>query len=87
LGLSSESSLPQEPRLPSLSTQARQQAVITAREFTIPQGPGSAAHIPLLKRAVVLALNWHAGLSFDAIAIKLNINAQMARRIVNWAKV
>ncbi|RPB03839.1 hypothetical protein L873DRAFT_102402 [Choiromyces venosus 120613-1] len=52
----------------------------------MPLGPGSATHIPLLKRAVVLALNWHAGLSFDEIVIKVHINAQTVRRIVNWVK-
>ena len=50
-------------------------------------GPGSASRIPLLKRAVILALNWHAGLSFDAIAVKVHVNARTAGRIVNRAKV
>ena len=53
----------------------------------MPQGPGSASRIPLLKRAVILALNWHAGLSFDAIAVKVHVNARTAGRIVNRAKV
>jgi len=53
----------------------------------MPQGPGSSSHIPLLKRAVVLALNWHAGLSFETMAIKVHVNARTARRIVNRAKV
>jgi len=57
--------------------------IICARELTMPQGPGSSSHIPLLKRAVVLALNWHAGLSFETIAIKVHVNARTARRIVN----
>ena len=38
------------------------------------QGPGSAACILVLVRAVISALNWHAGLSFDAIAIKVHVN-------------
>ena len=45
----------------------------------MPQGPGSATRIPLLKRAVVLQLNWHAGLSFDAIAVKVHVDARIAR--------
>ena len=53
----------------------------------MPQGPGSATRIPLLRRAVILALNWHAGLSFDAIAVKVHGNSQTARRIVERAKV
>ena len=73
--------------VPWLQTQARQRAAIPAREFTMPQGPGSATGIPLLKRAVILALNRHAGLSFDAIAVKVHGNSQTARRIVEQAKV
>ena len=53
----------------------------------MPHGPGSASHIPLLKRAVFLALYWHTGLSFDAIAVQVHVNARTAMRIVNPAKV
>ena len=70
-----------------LQTQTRQRAAIPAREFTMPQGPGSATRIPLLKGAVILALNWHAGLSFDAIAVEVHVNSRTARRIVERAKV
>ena len=79
--LSLRSSLPQEPRprLYWLQTQARQRAATTATEFTIPLGHGSATRILLLKRAVVLALNWHTGLSFDAITIRVPLNAETAR--------
>lgn len=38
------------------------------------RGCGSAIHVPLLKRAV-LELNWHAGLCFDAIAIKVHVKS------------
>ena len=51
------------------------------------QGPGSATRIPLLKRAVIVALNWHTGLGFDAIAVKVHVNSWTARRIVERAKV
>ena len=53
----------------------------------MPQGPGSATRIPLLKRVVILALNWHAGLSFDAIGVKVHVNSRTARRIMERAKV
>ena len=79
--------VPQEPTVPWLQTQTRQRAAIPAREFTMPQGPGSATRTPLLKRAVILALNWHAGFSFDAIAVKVNVNSWTARRIVERTKV
>ncbi|KAG0131562.1 hypothetical protein HOY82DRAFT_646266, partial [Tuber indicum] len=52
----------------------------------MPQGPGSATHVPILKRAVVLALNWHAGLSFKVIAEKVKVNEGTVRRIVKRAK-
>ena len=39
----------------------------------MPQGPESANHIPPLKRAVVLALNSHAGLDFDAISVSKHL--------------
>ena len=79
--LSPRSSLPQEPRLRLywLQTQARQRAATSATEFAIPLGYGSAPRIPLLKRAVVLALNWHTGLSLDAITIRVHLNAETAR--------
>jgi len=66
-----------------LSALARQRAansltnkpkIIPVREFEISQVPGPAADIPILKRAVILALNWHAEVSFDAITIKVHIN-------------
>ena len=53
----------------------------------MPQGPGSATRIPLLKRVVILALNWHAGLSFDTIEVKVYVNSRTARRIMEWAEV
>ena len=72
--------------VPWLQTKTRQRAAIPPREFTMPQGPGSAPRIPLLKRAVILALNWHAELSFDAIAVKVHGNSRTARRIGNGQK-
>ena len=53
----------------------------------MPQGPVSATRIPLLKRAVILTLNLHAGLSFDAIAVKVHGNSRTAGGIVERAKV
>ncbi|RPA96724.1 hypothetical protein L873DRAFT_1811090 [Choiromyces venosus 120613-1] len=53
----------------------------------MPQGPGSTSHISILKRAVILALNWHVGLSFNTIAAKINVNEWTARRVVEQAKV
>ena len=50
-----------------------QPKIISAGGFTIPQGPVSANRIPLLKRAVVLALNWHVGLGFGVVAIKVHV--------------
>jgi len=41
----------------------------------MPQGPRSANRIPILKRAVVLPLNWHAELSF-AIGIRVHVNGR-----------
>lgn len=40
----------------------------------MPHIPMAAAHIPILKGAVIIALDWHTGLHFDAIAIKIHIN-------------
>ena len=48
--------------------------IISVRELETTQIPRSAAHILILKRAVIFGLNWDAGLSFDAIAIKVRIN-------------
>ena len=39
----------------------------------MPRGPGTANRIPLLKRAVVLALNSHVGLDFDAISVSRHL--------------
>jgi len=48
--------------------------IMSARELKMPHIPMAAAHIPILKGAVILALDWHTGLHFDAIAIKIHIN-------------
>jgi len=61
--------------------------IICTREWTMLQGPGSSGHIPPLKRAVVLAFNWHAGLTIETIAIEVHVNARTAWRIDNRAKV
>ena len=39
------------------------------------------------QEAVILALNWHVGLSFDAIAVNVHGNSRTARRIMERAKV
>lgn len=50
-------------------------------------GPGSAARIPVLMRAVILGLHWHGGLTFKQIEAKVEVKERTASEIVKRAKV
>lgn len=58
----------------------------------MPAGPShsgvvSALRVPLLLRAVILSLHWHAGMTFKTIGEILEVNAGTASWIVLKAKV
>ncbi|PUU77511.1 hypothetical protein B9Z19DRAFT_1065759 [Tuber borchii] len=49
-------------------------------------GEGTASCIPLLKRAAILTLNWHAQMSYRKIGTQLGISKSTVESIIKRAK-
>ena len=50
-------------------------------------GEGTPPRIPLLKRAAILTLNWHAQMSYRKIGNQLGISKSTVESIIQRAKV
>jgi len=50
-------------------------------------GHGSAPRVPLVKRAALLTLYWHAGMSYGKVADTLGLQKSTVEDIISKAKV